>query len=91
MYLSVEEFDLMYPLTKDVPYGYRCITNKEDDIEEYVLTLKNNMLDDIQEILYKESSRQKFEENNSFKAEELYELADSIYYNLKYGLDDDIY
>mgnify|MGYP003288561311 CR=1 FL=1 len=89
MYLSEEEFDLLYPITKSIPYGYRCITNNNDDIVEYVLTLKDNMLDDITEMLHDAASYAKYEEYNIFRAEEITRLSDAIYINLHYWCDDD--
>ena len=89
MYLSVEEFDLMYPLTKNVPYGYRCITNKEDERESYVITLNESMLDDIEEALKYAEYKQEYEECNRFAAEEIRDLYDSIYYELNYSYDYD--
>jgi hypothetical protein len=95
MYLSVEEFDLMYPLTKDIPYGYRCITNNEDERESYVITLTDEMLDDIQYDLDRAAAYQEYEKCNRFRAKEIRDLNDTIYYELNYSLDldddDDIY
>lgn len=94
MYLSVEEFDLMYPLTKDVPYGYRCVTNKEDERESYVINLTEIMIDDINDKLEYAAWYQEYEECNRYKAEEIRDLINSIYYELKYSYDydgDDIY
>ena len=87
MYLSVEEFDLMYPLTKDVPYGYRCITNKEDERESYVIKLTETMIDDIQDKLEYAAWYQEYEECNRYRAEEIHDLINSIYYELNYSLD----
>lgn len=89
MYLSVEEFDLMYPLTKDIPYGYRCITNNNDDRESYIITLNESMLDDIGEALKYAEYVQEYEECNRFAAKEIRDLSDSIYYELKYSYDYD--
>ena len=94
MYLSVEEFDLMYPLTKDIPYGYRCITNNEDDRESYVIKLTESMIDNIKYQLEYAAWYQEYEECNRYKAEEIRGLVNSIYYELKYSYDydgDDIY
>ncbi len=91
MYLSEEEFDLLYPITKNIPYGYRCITDTNDDIVEYVLTLKDDMLDNMLEVLHNAASYAKYELCNRSKSEEIRNLSDAIFINLRYGcVDDDL-
>ena len=80
MYLSTEEFELLYSITNEVPYGYRVVE------EEYELTLTEDMLDEIEELLEHESYVQEYEECNRTRYEEIRDLQDSIYYELNYNM-----
>ena len=77
MYLNEEEFEMMHHITESVPYGYRF------DGEEFIITLTEDMLDDIQDLLNNESYVQEYEECNRYKAEKIRYLLDSIYMELE--------
>lgn len=79
MYLSGEEFELLYSLTSEVPYGYRVV---EEEEEEYELKLTEDMLDEIKDLLEREAYVQKYEEYNRARYEEIVDLQNSIYYEL---------
>lgn len=76
MYLSGEEFELLYSLTSEVPYGYRVVE------EEYEIKLTEDMLDEIRDLLEREAYVQKYEEYNRARYEEIVDLQNSIYYEL---------
>ena len=80
MYLSVEEFELLYSITNEVGFGYRIVE------EEYEITLTEDMLNEIEELLDHESYIQEYEECNRTRYEEIRDLQDSIYYELNYNL-----
>ncbi len=80
MYLSVEEFELLYSITNEVGFGYRIVE------EEYEITLTEDMLNEIEELLDHESYVQEYEECNRTRYEEIRDLQDSIYYELNYNL-----
>ena len=76
MYLSGGEFELLYSITSEVPYGYRVVE------EEYEIKLTEEMLDKIEDLLEREAYVQKYEEYNRARYEEIVDLQNSIYYEL---------
>ena len=80
MYTTVEEFELLYAIANEVGFGYRVVG------EEYELTLTEDMLDEIEELLEHESYVQEYEECNRARYEEIRDLQDSIYYELNYNM-----
>lgn len=81
VYLSVEEFELFYKYTKDIGYGYIFEEYPEDEMEVYVLTLYDDMLDDCYELL-KEQMYFFDMEGMRGSYEEMRDLVNSIYYEL---------
>ena len=79
MGLSVEEFELLHSICASLGYGYRI----EDD--EYIITMDEDMLDDIKYFLEREQSHQYYDECNRFAAERIGDLLDCIYYELNYN------
>ena len=79
MYLNEEEFGLLFEVTKHIPYSY--LYNTEEN--EYRIIMDEDMLDDIYEALKDEMDRQLYEEYNRFKANEIRNLLDDIYMELR--------
>ena len=77
MYLEEEEFEIMHPITESVAYGFIF------DGEEYIITLTEEMIDDMRELLNHESYVQEYEECNSYQAERIRYILDSIYLELR--------
>lgn len=82
VYLSVEEFELFYKYTKDIGYGYIFEEYPEDEMEVYVLTLYDDMLDDCYELL-KEQMYFFDMEGMRGSYEEMRDLVNSIYWELR--------
>ena len=78
MYLEAEEFELLYSITKEVGYKYSYDENEK----EYIITLNENELDDIQDKLDHESYVQEYEEYNSYQADRVKRLIIDINYEL---------
>ena len=83
VYMSVEEFELFYKYTKDIGYGYIFEEYPEDEMEVYVLTLYDDMLEDCYDLLEHAMNYQLYEECNSVKASEIRDLMDEIYTELR--------
>ena len=83
VYMSVEEFELFYKYTKDIGYGYIFEEYPEDEMEVYVLTLYDDMLEDCYDLLEHAMNYQLYEECNSAKASEIRDLMDEIYTELR--------
>lgn len=79
MYLNEEEFGLLFEVTKHIPYSY--LYNTEEN--EYKIVMDEDMLDDIYEALKDEMDRQLYEEYNRFRANEIRDLLDDIYMELR--------
>ena len=79
MYLNEEEFGLLFETTKHIPYSYLYDTEEN----EYRIVMDEDMLDDIYEALKDEMDRQRYEECNRFKANEIRDLLDDIYMELR--------
>ena len=82
VYLSVEEFELFYKYTKDIGYGYIFEEYPEDEMEVYVLTLYDDMIDDCYELL-KEQMYFFDMEGMRGSYEEMRDLVNSIYWELR--------
>jgi hypothetical protein len=84
-----EEFALLYEITNDIPYGYlhNTLTN------EYIVTVDEDILDDIKEKLDTTRSYELYENCNRFTAEEITNLLNIIYleerYMMLYNTDDE--
>ncbi len=78
MYLTPEEFELMYSITKAIPYGYRVVN------DEYVITATEDIINDIQNALEHEDYVQRYEECNRYKADMIANLIINIDYEMKY-------
>jgi hypothetical protein len=76
MYLNNEEFELLHRHCNSVGYGYVC----EDS--EWKLTLTEEMLEEIDDLLEREYWHQLNDECYRAYAEEIRDLRDSIYYEL---------
>lgn len=82
VYMSVEEFELFYKYTKDIGYGYIFEEYPEDEMEVYVLTLYDDMLDDCYELLKEQMYFFDMEGmRGSYK--EMRDLVNSIYMELR--------
>lgn len=79
MYLNEEEFGLLFEITKHIPYSYLYDTEEN----EYRIVIDEDMLDDIEEALKDEMDRQLYEEYNRFRANEIRDLLDDIYLELR--------
>ena len=79
MYLNEEEFGLLFEITKHIPYSYLYDTEEN----EYRIVMDEDMLDDIEEALKDEMDRQLYEEYNRFRANEIRDLLDDIYLELR--------
>lgn len=75
MYLEAEEFELLYEITKHIPYGY--LYDSEED--EYRISVSEEVMDDIYECLQDEMNKQLYEECNRMRAYEIRDLLDKIY------------
>ena len=82
VYMSIEEFELFYKYTKDIGYGYIFEEYPEDEMEVYVLTLYDDMLDDCYELL-KEQMYFFDMEGMRESYEEMRDLVNSIYMELR--------
>jgi ribosomal protein S8 len=80
MYLMPEEFELMYSITKSIPYGYRVVN------DEYLITATEDMINDIQNALEHEGYIQRYEECNRYKADRIADLMININYEMKYNM-----
>ncbi len=78
MYLTSEEFELMFSITETIPYGYKVINN------EYVITATEDMINEIQDALEHESYVQQYEECNRSKADRIAELLFLMNYEMGY-------
>ena len=77
MTLSAEEFELLHSICASLGYGYRV----END--EYIITMDEDMLDDIKDYLEREQTRQYYDECNRSAAYEIRALIDDIYLELR--------
>ena len=82
LYMSVEEFELFYKYTKDIGYGYIFEEYPEDEMEVYVLTLYDDMLDDCYDLL-KDQLYYFDSEGMRGSYEEMKDLIDSIYIEMR--------
>ena len=82
MYLSVEEFELMHPITKSVNYQYILYKDSITETEEYIIQMNEEKLDAVRELLQEEKNYQYYEECNRTKANEIMYLLDDIYEEL---------
>ena len=85
MYLSVDEFAIMHPITESIPYGYYYFKDKDQDEGEFIVQVKGEeMLYQMKEKLQYEEYVQEYEEYNSFKVAEIRSVLNSIYEELGY-------
>ena len=85
MYLSVDEFAIMHPITESIPYGYYYFKDKDQDEGEFIVRVKGEeMLYQMKEKLQYEEYVQEYEEYNSFKVAEIRSVLNSIYEELGY-------
>ena len=77
--LSVEEFELLHPICKSVGYVYRFLVEKNI----YTMIVTDEMLYDMEDLLKDERDYQYYEECNRNRAEEIGELINEIYYELR--------
>ena len=80
MALSEAEFTLLHSICASLGYGYRY----EED--EYIITMDEDMLEDVRYFLEREQTHQEYDECNRFAAEEIGDLLNAIYYELNYNL-----
>ena len=78
MYLEAEEFELLYSITKEVGYKYSYDENEK----EYIITLNEDELGDIQDKLEYEAYVQEYEEYNRYQADRVKRLIIDIDYEL---------
>ena len=81
MYVTTEEFELLYNIAGDAGFGYRYFP----DENEYKITMDEDMLDDIKYFLEREQSRQLYDECNRGEAERIRDLLDDIHYEIRYN------
>ena len=79
MELSAEEFELLHPICKSVGYVYRFLV--EENV--YTMIVTDDMLYDMEDLLKDERDYQYYEECNRNRAEEIGELINEIYYELR--------
>ena len=89
MYLNYEEFSLLHEHCNSVGYGYvydGSEVNFRDDTGHWKLTLTEEMLDEIVDLLEARHSYELYEECNRFAADEIKYLLNDIYYELHYNM-----
>ena len=87
MYLSVDEFEIMHPITESIPYGYYYFKDKNQDEGEgeFIVQVKGEeMLYQMKEKLQHEEYVQEYEEYNSVKVDEIRTILNAIYEELGY-------
>ena len=85
MYLSVEEFEIISPYAKTIPFGYCLFKNSVNDEEgEYIVKADEEILDELIEVLKAKVNHLRYEECNRTQALEVQELLNDIYYELNY-------